>query len=273
MVKIIVSAAAAAIFLGVLGGYLLWHSFSPVGREAVAFAKINDDNACLDESLSRLAGCTGTGCQMRSLVFAHLCFPIAAPSHQLCAGVPRGLFEGVSWAVDQCETLSLPVSACERIHTEAAKTCLSISRDTPVPRATSNGEPGEVVLGRIPAIDAKVIALRFFESGEDDVDYDNLAYQTRFLSASSRYINWELEFEFPPLGEDLTVDIVSIYHWPDGSVMTEMTWPAELQTGWTTTWQSYGWGWSEAGNWPPGVYRVEVFAEGQRAASGSFVIE
>ena len=273
MLKLILLLVAAITLLVALGAYLLWQEFYPTVEEAVAFAKVNDDGACLDESMARLSECGGTGCQTRSLIFAHLCFPIAAPSRQMCEDLSGRLFGGGVWAAERCEELGLPVDACQRIYNSAAQTCLTLNHDDPTPVVASTAGPDEEWLGRIPSINAKVTALRFFESGEDEVDYDNLDYRTEFLSVFSRYINWELTFEFPILNDARTIDITGIYYLPDGTVMAEMDWPAELEAGWSLTRQSYGWGWPEAGNWPTGKYRVEVFAEGQRVAASSFLIE
>ena len=273
MVKIILSIVAVAILLGVLAGIWVWKAFSQPGSDGLEFGKTNDDAACLEESLARLSKCEGSGCQLRSLVFAHFCFPVAAPSYQLCEGVPTTFLAAAVWPVEQCQERELPGAICEQIHTQAARTCLALKRDTSAPTGASGEETHEVMLGHIPSIDATVTQLRFHESGGEPVDYDNLNYQTRFSVASARYINWELVFEFPELAEERAIDITAIYHWPDGTVMGEMVSPAELEAGWGWSWQGRGWGWEEPGNWLPGSYYVEIYAEGGRVAARSFVLE
>ena len=271
MLKIVLSIIAGAILVDALAGYLLWDAFSPSAREAMAFGKANDDSACLDESLARLAACDGSGCQARSLVFAHLCFPVAAPSYQMCEDVPSKFLEAALWPTQKCELLDLPVGACERIHRQALKSCLGLQRQVPVETASSAVEQQAPFLGRVPSIDATITELRFYERGEEEIDYDDLDYKTRFSASEARYINWELLFEFPELSEDRQFRVV--YYWPDTTVMGEMAAPAALEAGWTWSWQGYGWGWEQPGEWPPGIYNVEVFAEDQKVAGGSFTVE
>ena len=273
LLKIILSIVAAAIVIGVLAGFLLWKEFSGSASEALEFAKTADDQMCLDESLSRLADCGGTGCQIRSLIFAHMCFPTAAPSYQLCEGVPTNFFEMAVWPIEQCDGLDLPASACERIHTQAAKTCLALERDPAPVAGPGTSESTEAQLGKIASIGATVTALRFYESGDDPIDADNLDYRTRFTAETARYIYWELIFEFPELAQKRSIDLSAIYYWPDGTVMSEMVRKAELEAGWDWSMQGYGWGWPEAGNWPPGSYHVEVYADKQQVAAGRFVLE
>ena len=179
----------------------------------------------------RLADCGGSGCQIRSLIFAHLCFPTAAPSYQLCEGVPTTFFEMAVWPIEQCDGLDLPASACERIHTQAAKTCLALERDPAPVAGPGASESAEAQLGKIASIGATVTALRFYESGDDPIDSGNLDYRTRFAAKSARYIYWELVFEFPELAQKRSIDLSATYYWPDGTVMGEMVQKAEAGGG------------------------------------------
>jgi hypothetical protein len=124
----------------------------------------------------------------------------------------------------------------------------------------------------IPSLNATVTALNFFEGGNDGVPSGQRIYRTRFSKSEARFIFWELNLEYPAPGRRRDFDIGATWYKPDGSVLTNQTKPAYLESNWTNSYHSYGWGWEEPGNWQPGSYRVELSVQGQRVASGVFEI-
>jgi hypothetical protein len=48
--------------------------------------------------------------------------------------------------------------------------------------------------------------------------------------------------------------------------------PTYAQQGWTQPVFNFGRGWNNPGNWKPGWYRVELYVNGNRIASGTFQI-
>jgi hypothetical protein len=124
----------------------------------------------------------------------------------------------------------------------------------------------------VPSLSADVSELNFYESGQDGIPYDQREYKTRFSKSATRCINWELNLEFPDPGRRIDFEITAVWYNPDGSVLNRQQKPSRIETGWTDSQHYIGWGWREPGNWDPGIYRIELFIEGQKVAGGSFEI-
>ncbi|MBN2244430.1 MAG: hypothetical protein JW755_01155 [Candidatus Aminicenantes bacterium] len=124
----------------------------------------------------------------------------------------------------------------------------------------------------IPSLRADVTKVNFYEGGYEVVLYGQRVYGVRFSKSSTRAIWWELNLEHPDPGRrvDFVIEAV-FYRWDGSEIARQINNTAVLPT-WTTSYHSLGWGWKEAGNWAAGTYRVELFVEGQQAASGTFEI-
>jgi hypothetical protein len=133
-------------------------------------------------------------------------------------------------------------------------------------------ESGRIAGYDIPLLKAEVTGLRFFESGYDPPDKNQRTYPTEFVNLSSRYINWELNLEFPAPGRRIDFDILAVWYNPDGSVMARQTKASYIESDWTNSYHSYGRGWKEPGNWIPGTYRVDLLVGDHKIASGSFTV-
>jgi serine/threonine protein kinase len=139
---------------------------------------------------------------------------------------------------------------------------------TPVPAPTQTPVPP----WDIPSLQANVTDLRFFEGGYNMPPRDERQYDTRFSSATARYINYELSLEFPAPGRQVDFQVEAVYYGPDGTELARFTADYHLEADWTTSWHAKGWGWDNPGQWSPGTYRVELYVDGQVAASGTFEI-
>ena len=273
MNKALIFFIAAIVLGGAVAAYFVWQEIATSAREGTEFGSSHDQAECLDESLHRLSQCGGFICQARSLGFAHFCFPAAAPNAQLCEPVPRALLEAAFWPSQQCDGLDVPHAVCERIYRQVVKACLARKLIDPSKGIEPiTGETSGPVLGRIPSINARVTEIKFYESGGEWVTRDKRQYQTRFEAGTTRYVNWEIAFEFPELKQPHRLEIQSIYYRPDGSVMGEVVRHVNLEAGWVYSWQGYGWGRSEPGQWEPGPYYVECYVEGERVAARGFFI-
>ena len=124
----------------------------------------------------------------------------------------------------------------------------------------------------IPSLSATVTKLRFFESGYDLPAYEDREYKTRFPKSSSRYINWELNLKHPLPERRLDFTINAVWYNPEGNEYTRQRKESSLKPTWETSWYTLGFGWQESGNWKPGSYRVDLFIEGEKIASGSFEV-
>jgi hypothetical protein len=128
----------------------------------------------------------------------------------------------------------------------------------------------------IPSLRATVNSLQFFESGNEVPPYGQRAYEHRFAKSKTRLINWELllDWEATPSTQKPVTDftIKSIWYRPDGSVLTRQPKEAHRDPDWTQSYHLLGYGWETPGNWEPGSYRVDLYIEGNKVASGSFEI-
>jgi hypothetical protein len=131
---------------------------------------------------------------------------------------------------------------------------------------------GRMALSDILALQAKVTQIRFFESGEGIPPRNTRVYATRFDASTARYINIELDLEYPDPGRVVAVPVSCVYFNHDGTRQGDITWTIQVQP-WTRSWSTEnGWGWKNPGNWPSGTHRVECSAEGRVIAQGSFEI-
>ncbi len=128
----------------------------------------------------------------------------------------------------------------------------------------------------IPSLRATVNSLQFFESSKEVPPYGQRAYEHRFAKSKARLINWELLLDWEPTPStqkpvtDFTIK--SIWYRPDGSVLTRQPKEAHRDADWTQSYHLLGYGWESPGNWEPGSYRVDLYIEGKKVASGSFEI-
>jgi len=125
----------------------------------------------------------------------------------------------------------------------------------------------------VPSLNAKVTELRFFESDINSVPYEQRTYTTRFEKSKTRYINWELNLEYPaPKGRRVDFDINAVWYQSDGSVLTKQTKKAYVEADWPASYHTMGYGWDKPGNWEVGSYTVELSIKGKKVASGTFEI-
>ncbi len=125
----------------------------------------------------------------------------------------------------------------------------------------------------IPSLNAKVTKLRFYEADSDSLPYKQRDYRTEFQKSSTRFMWWELTLEYPTKSPKTYFNVSAIYYKSDGGILKQ--WTARdfyIDPALTSVAYTYGWGWSEPGNWPVGTYRADFFIKDQKVASGSFSI-
>ncbi len=137
-----------------------------------------------------------------------------------------------------------------------------------------SGEPRSHVQGHfISSLNATVTGLRFYEGGDGKVPYKQRDYRTEFSKSSTRYVCWELGLEYPIGSPRTDFEVLAIYYKPGGSIFGQHTQRNfYIDPALTSVAYSSNRGWSDPGKWPPGTYRVDLFIEGQKVASGSFSI-
>jgi len=139
--------------------------------------------------------------------------------------------------------------------------------------AEEGAEPEyETPTNYIESIDAEVVELLFFESGDDVPDWGQRTYDTRFSRTEARFINWELDLKHPAPGERKYFEITYIYYYPGGNVMGDHTFETYIESYWDNSQHTWNWGWPDPGHWITGTYYVEIIVDGEVVASGEFEI-
>lgn len=149
------------------------------------------------------------------------------------------------------------------------------------PLRNSGHESGDFIFVRVKAsanvpnssrppglakLNATVTALRFYLPAPND----ERVYRTRFPKSEVSFVNWELELGFPDPRREVPLVVDGVLYRADGSVDIKGTAKGVIQPGWTSVTITHGWGYQEPGKWPTETYRVELFIEGQKIATGSF---
>lgn len=117
--------------------------------------------------------------------------------------------------------------------------------------------------------DISVTQLIFFEKNEDD---EPLNSTNRFAKSTSRHIYFELFLIHPTPGRKIDFTINVIYYSSDGNIYGSTDHDSYIEGDWSTSCHELGWGWEDAGNWDVDDYRIDLFIEGKKIASGSFTI-
>ena len=126
----------------------------------------------------------------------------------------------------------------------------------------------------IDYINAKVTEVRFFEGSYNTPDRGERSYQTSFSRTTTRYINWELNLQFPTPGVRKDFGIESIWFNPYGKEIHRGTWNTYILENWISSWHNHGYGWREASSsgWVAGTYRVDLYVNSVKIASENFNI-
>ena len=151
------------------------------------------------------------------------------------------------------------------------KALTSVSKPDPVKPVTRDYE-GVVGIGTyIPELNAKITNVRFFESGSTAIPLKERVYATRF-PRSSRYINWELSFEFPKKTVRKDFVVRAIYYRADNSIEGDFIFNSYMDRDWSDSISDKGWGNADGYGFAAGKYRVELFIGDQKVAVGWFEI-
>jgi hypothetical protein len=128
----------------------------------------------------------------------------------------------------------------------------------------------------IPSLNARVNALRFYESGPEDPPPEEIVYAQRFASDATRYINWELDIDYPAPGRRIDFEITEIWYQDNGTSSWEEIFRDvdihNVEADWKGSYHWEGYGFDNPGNWAIGLYRVDLYVAGKQIASEQFEI-
>jgi hypothetical protein len=122
--------------------------------------------------------------------------------------------------------------------------------------------------------DARLAAIKFYESGDENVALDQRVYALAFSAKTARYINWEvtIDYDCPPLQREPFIIDVTYYN-PDGTVDVQYSSNTYVDTGWWSSIHTDGWGGAEPGTWEVGRYKVTIKVLGVMEATDFFDID
>jgi hypothetical protein len=127
-----------------------------------------------------------------------------------------------------------------------------------------------------PPFNPQVQILRFYESGYDVVPREQRVYAERFARETTRYVNWELNLEYPAPGRRVDFQITAVYYFSNSASVWEEfhrhNFDAYVEGKWTSSSHGYGYGFADPGNWTIGTYRADTLFAGQVIASQQFEI-
>ncbi|MCY3886382.1 MAG: hypothetical protein OXG19_01555 [Chloroflexi bacterium] len=177
---------------------------------------------------------------------------------------------GERWRTEGTALDMSALDALGRFHqSNAVPVAVPLARAAPT---IASSAAGEEPFTYIPTLDARVVELRFFESGFYSPPRDARVYRTTFSRSTTRYVSWQLNLAHSPKPERNDYTIEAVFHRPNGSVLARQTAETYIDEGWTSSYYSESWGWREPGHWPPGQYRVELLIANQPVAVGAFQV-
>ena len=142
---------------------------------------------------------------------------------------------------------------------------------TPVPTRTPFPTTSPLVF--IASIDSSVQDFRFFESGEGDLALDQRFYTTSFDSKTARYINWELNLDYPQPGQRIDFIIHTVWYKSDGSIDFKQDTNTHVESDWAGSYHCNGIGWDQEGNWEKDIYTVVLYINSIEIARASFQVK
>lgn len=119
---------------------------------------------------------------------------------------------------------------------------------------------------------SRFAGIRFFESGIDAVSPDKRVYGNVFSTASSRYIYWELKLEHFNQAGKIFFTINEVWKKSNGTIFYNNKRKFYIPATDKSTYYCSGFGSNRFSNWTPGSYRLELFIEGKKVASGNFTV-
>ena len=102
-------------------------------------------------------------------------------------------------------------------------------------------------------------------------------YAERFASDTTRYINWELDIEYPAPGRPVEFEITAIWYQNRGASSWEEIYRAvsthHVEADWTGSYHSSGYGCDDPVDcWEVGRYRVDLYVDSKLIASEQFEV-
>jgi hypothetical protein len=137
-----IAIVVALLIVGVVGAGVIWwmknkDAYMARAREVVAegkeFGGRHDNQACVDETVSRYKKEPGFGSAMSNNFFLRSCLDASKPTEKFCESVPRTteFIRSAEWQVDQCRRVDLAKdNYCRQLFQPVQKFCEKGPRTT-----------------------------------------------------------------------------------------------------------------------------------------------
>jgi len=131
------------------------------------------------------------------------------------------------------------------------------SPDGPPPPAPAPARDAERLDPRVPELDGRVTALRFFPDYAGPLTpVEDREYRTSFEAGDLQYLGVELEISHPAPGRSVKEQVSCDILRPDGDRLGTVTLSVRPEPTWTGVRTASSYGWAEAGRWAVGRYQV-----------------
>jgi hypothetical protein len=113
-----------------------------------------------------------------------------------------------------------------------------------------------ITSSKLVGINARVVRIKLFESGNGPLPIDQRIYTSRFPASGTRYINAEVHLSFPSAESGHQISLNCRYLRDRTEELGRISLRFEIGTGETSRWASAGWGAQAGAYWTPGRYLV-----------------
>ena len=127
-------------------------------------------------------------------------------------------------------------------------------------------------LNTTPQLNSPSTLVRFFESPQEILPFDQRRYSNRLARSKTRFVTWELYLKVQPPDNRMEYVVCALWKNANGQVFAFQTRDAYLEPHWTQVWNAHSYGWQTPGNWSPGNYSVELYIGRRKIAIGQFQI-
>ena len=136
----------------------------------------------------------------------------------------------------------------------------------------ANAKTAAILSGApVGTLKARVTAVRLFESGGEVPDRKDRVITGTFDALTTRFINIELELEYPRAPRSIAFEIGCRFDGPDSTTRTP-TVRGSVEAGWIGSYHTAGWGARNRGMWPEGSYRVTCQGDGKTVVTSEFKV-
>lgn len=125
----------------------------------------------------------------------------------------------------------------------------------------------------IPFVNASITKIQFFESGRSDMELRRKRiYQGRFAQATTRTVYTEIHLEHPQVQKRIYFPVTLVCSRVGGTIFRIEEYEGRIKPGWSSSDHWIGVGYHRPGKWDAGIYKVDIYMNGDKVATSYFEI-